>query len=1784
MAIIRETNGDAAAGADTRYTLSLDDVFQGTLDPAGDNDWVKVELSAGTIYLFTIKTDEAVTGDNPLGLELFDSGGSYLVRSEYKAEAPTVNASIVFKATETGSYYINARSVADDYSGSYEISFTENTIPVGTYDEMADYMTDDFWEFWGSPAFAFDVGPGDTLSVNINVLTKDGQALARWALEAWTNVTGIHFQIVTDEADLTFTNEPGHTTGGADVVTPEGVALAAGVNVQPGWVEKGGNTPDSYSFLSIIHEIGHALGLGHPGPYPEPFGAWVAYFGVDNVFLIDSQQISLMSYFHHDVNTYLKLDWAFAVTPMIADIIAIQKLYGVPDSINTGDTVYGYKSNVEGYMGDLFALWVGEADPFFGVNAGAYSVPAFADLDGDGDPDLVIGNQEGAMLFFENTGAVTAPDFTERAGAGNPFQGVVTGGGFSKPVFVDLDGDGDLDVVVGMGWGDLMYLENAGTQSRPRFIEHSDAANPLNGINTGAAVSAPAFADLDNDGDPDMVVGDSDGPVHYFENIGTHANPRFIERTGAANPLHGANVGEWVNPSFVDLDNDGDADLVTANWQGTYYYFENTGESDTPAFIERTGVDNPLNGLQGEVDSAPAFADLDDDGDPDLIIGNRYGTLSYFENAGTPAAPDFISTNLTNPIALTLYDNGGIDTLDLRTDRNDQRVDLRPEGISDVYGLTGNLVIARDTVIENVVAGSGNDRVVGNAVANYINGREGDDRIWGGGGDDILEGGAGADRLDGDAGMDWVSYQGSDAAVTVNLAAGTVTGGHADGDVLTEIENVIGSEYGDVLVGDDDTNRLEGRAGADQLDGGGGEDWVSYLESDTGVTVNLGDNTVAGGHADGDVLVNVENVAGSGHDDVLTGDAGANRLDGGRGDDLLEGRSGADRLVGGAGEDTASYAQSNAGVTVRLHSLLTQGGDAEGDTFGALVRVGYTGSGGDAREETVPDIEHLRGSAYADTLAGDSRANRLEGGAGDDRLYGGPTGGDDVLRGGPGADALYGGSGDDVLEGGPGADTLKGGSGADTASYEHSDAAVVVHLSEGTVQGGHAEGDVLAGIENITGSAYDDVLTGDENANVLEGRAGADQLNGGTGVDRVSYRGSDAGVVVRLREGTGERGHAEGDVITEVEDVSGSAFNDGLVGDNGANTLAGNAGNDGLWGGHGDDVLEGGAGADRLFGGTGTDTVSYRSSDMGVAVNLKEGAAAGGHAQGDTITDVENLTGSVYRDVLVGDDGANRLDGDGGDDELKGGLGNDRLLGNLGDDRLYGGGGSDELRGSEGNDRLFGEAGEDSLYGGDDDDELHGGDNNDQLFGEVGDDRLDGGAGNDALNGGDGNDRLIGEAGADDMDGGSGIDWVSYQESDAGVTVDLTEGTAEGGHAQGDVMTNVENLVGSGYADVLTGDAAANTLQGLDGDDELRGNGGNDVLEGGAGADQLDGGAGVDAVSYRDSDAGITVNLAGGPGEGGHAEGDVMTGIENVIGSGYDDRITGDDTANRLEGGDGDDQLRGGGGADRLEGGDGDDDLQGGGGADRLDGGEGTDWVKYWRSDTGVTVNLEEGSGKGGDAEGDVMMDIEHVLGTSHNDVLIGDNGHNYLDGLDGNDELRGNDGDDWLTGRVGADRLDGGGGFDWVSYWSSDAGVTVNLEDGTAEGGHAEGDVIVNFENIQGSDHGDVLVGDNGVNYLWGLDGDDEIQGNGGDDRLSGGAGADIFIFETGHGYDTIHDFTDNEDRIDLSAFNLSGFDDLTITSIPGRLKIDLSEHGGGDILLRDFDMADLDATDFIL
>ena len=538
----------------------------------------------------------------------------------------------------------------------------------------------------------------------------------------------------------------------------------------------------------------------------------------------------------------------------------------------------------------------------------------------------------------------------------------------------------------------------------------------------------------------------------------------------------------------------------------------------------------------------------------------------------------------------------------------------------------------------------------------------------------------------------------------------------------------------------------------------------------------------------------------------------------------------------------------------------------------------------------------------------------------------------------------------------------------------------------------------------------------------------------------MSYAGSGSGVDVNLVTGAASGGDAQGDTIAGFEHVVGSAHADTLRGDDGANRLDGGAGNDTLSGGGGDDFVEGGAGRDSLDGGSGEDTLSYADSGSGVNVNLATGAVSGGDAYRDTIANFEHVVGSSHGDTLRGDGKANRLSG------------------GAGNDRLYGQGGNDHLDAGAGADRLYGGAGDDVLEGG---------------------------------------------AGADTLDGDSDEDTASYAGSGAGVNVSLVTGRGQGGDAEGDRLYEIEHLVGSGHDDTLIGDSHANRLGGGAGADTLTGGAGADVLEGGAGADRLDGGSGEDTLSYAGSDAWVDVNLATGAVSGGDAQGDTIAGFEHVVGSAHGD------------------------------------DLRGNGGANRLSGGAGADW-------------------------------------------LYGEGGDDRLDGGTGNDWLLGGAGDDVLEGGAGADWMFGGLGEDTASYAGSTAGVDVSLVTGRGRGGDAEGDRLYDIEHLVGSAHDDTLTGDSHANRLWGGAGADTLSGGVGADVLSGGAGDDLFRFASGDGADTIADFADGEDRIDLSGHTgITGFSDLAIRQSSGGVVIDL---GGGDqITLSGVMVSALDASDFL-
>ncbi|NJL28612.1 MAG: VCBS repeat-containing protein [Thermoanaerobaculia bacterium] len=287
-----------------------------------------------------------------------------------------------------------------------------------------------------------------------------------------------------------------------------------------------------------------------------------------------------------------------------------------------------------------FVARTGSANPFNGVDIDLFSFIDLADLDGDGDRDGIIGDGFNSLHYAENTGSSTAPAFVEVFGTENPFEGFGSLLGAPVPALVDFDGDGDFDAIVGEFWGTLDLLVNTGTSSMPAFVA-AEPPTPFFGFDAGFD-SVPELADLDGDGDLDLIVGAGDGTLRYFENTGSAVAFSFVQRTGTANPLGSIDVGNTSCPKLVDLDGDGDLDAVVGESSGTLRYFQNSGSSTAPAFIELTGSANPMNGLTIMFNSSPELADLDGDGDFDMVVGSTFSEFHYFENTGTSTMPRLI--------------------------------------------------------------------------------------------------------------------------------------------------------------------------------------------------------------------------------------------------------------------------------------------------------------------------------------------------------------------------------------------------------------------------------------------------------------------------------------------------------------------------------------------------------------------------------------------------------------------------------------------------------------------------------------------------------------------------------------------------------------------------------------------------------------------------------------------------------------------------------------------------------------------------------------------------------------------------------------------------------------------------------------------------------------------------------------------------------------------------------------------------------------------------------------
>ena len=536
----------------------------------------------------------------------------------------------------------------------------------------------------------------------------------------------------------------------------------------------------------------------------------------------------------------------------------------------------------------------GTDSPFNGVNVASKSSPSFADLDDDGDPDLILGQGDGSVSYFENTGTSTNPIYIEETGASNPFDGIDVGD-TSTPSLADLDGDGTLDAVIGAADGSLNYYQNTGDVNNPAFSLVTGTDSPVDGI-SATSDSSPTFVDLDDDGDLDLVLGNDTFYLKYYENTGNSTNPAFVEQTGTDNPFDNQPVGEKSNAGFADIDNDGDLDaLVGRGGHGEMSYLENTGSSSNPAFVLMLDDGNPLNDIDLGTATSPSFVDVDGDDDLEAVVGENSGTLYYFLNQTPKYSLTTIDEDETNPAGDTVGDiipDGSV------VDRNGAVEAIAVTDVDDANG-TWQYQANGSTTWTNFGSVSDSTALLLDSTdmmrfvpdAGYKGESNFTFRLWDKTSDTA---GAIADASS-NGSITAFSEDTATGEITVNPLPITVTGStEYTGTSLNDSLN--GSSGDDTVIGGLGNDSINGNDGADRLHGDIGDDVLNGNANNDFINGGEDDDSISGGSGD-DFLMGDEGA------DTLSGDAGMDTLFGGAGNDILNGGADSDRLSGFGGSD-----------------------------------------------------------------------------------------------------------------------------------------------------------------------------------------------------------------------------------------------------------------------------------------------------------------------------------------------------------------------------------------------------------------------------------------------------------------------------------------------------------------------------------------------------------------------------------------------------------------------------------------------------------------------------------------------------------------------------------------------------------------------------------------------------------------------------------------------------------------------------------------------------------------
>jgi hypothetical protein len=299
------------------------------------------------------------------------------------------------------------------------------------------------------------------------------------------------------------------------------------------------------------------------------------------------------------------------------------------------------------------------------IDAGSNSMPACADLDADGDQDLLLGNVDGFFIYYQNIGTPVVPAWQW---VSDNFQNLRPVSFFSAaPAFVDIDGDGDFDLFSGYHFGRLAFYENRGTPQQPQFQLVTDA---FENIDVGDQ-STPHFADVDRDGDFDLFIGEARRNLLYlYENIGNDRQARYALKRQIRHPVI---IDESV-PCTYDWNGDGFLDLFVGNQLGTIVHYQGTALPDSFVYVE-----DKFAGIDVGFASAPVFMDFDVDGRIDVLTGERAGGLNFFRGNRGAGIPSWRSPDVPLAFDLSVHPNPARDLLRVTVRSNsDQKISTAP--------------------------------------------------------------------------------------------------------------------------------------------------------------------------------------------------------------------------------------------------------------------------------------------------------------------------------------------------------------------------------------------------------------------------------------------------------------------------------------------------------------------------------------------------------------------------------------------------------------------------------------------------------------------------------------------------------------------------------------------------------------------------------------------------------------------------------------------------------------------------------------------------------------------------------------------------------------------------------------------------------------------------------------------------------------------------------------------------------------------------------------------------